>query len=61
MGFPIFADMDADFAFEYPRMSDVDIILGLCKWVSVTDDEENLEIYAIIKLIKMQSMNETFR
>ena len=33
MGFPIFADTDADSAFQYPRISDADItyfiILGL--------------------------------
>ena len=41
------------------------IILELRKWVSATDDEENSENYAVIKLanewMKMQLMNETLR
>ena len=40
------------------------IILGLWKWVSATDDEENSENYAVIKLMndwKMQVMYETLR
>ena len=49
-------------------MSDADIIyfiiLGLWKSVSATDDEENSENYAIIKLMnewKCNLMNETLR
>ena len=60
VGFSIFADTDGDFTFEYPRISNAYIIyfiiLGLWKWVSATDDEENSENYAIIKL-----MNGTLR
>ena len=59
MGFSIFAD--ADFAFQYPRISDADIIymiiLGLWKWVSTTDDEENSENYSIIKLMNEWKCN----
>ena len=61
VGFPIFADTDADFVFQYPRISDADIIyfiiLGLWKWVSAIDDEENSENYAIIKLINEWKCN----
>ena len=59
VGFPIFAD--TDFALKYPRISDADIIyfiiLGLWKWVSATDDEENSENCAIIKLINELKCN----
>ena len=55
MGFSIFADTNADFAFQYPRISDGDIIylitVGLWKWVSSTEEEENSENYSIIKLM----------
>ena len=64
VGFPIFADTDADFAFQYLRISDTDadilyfIILGLWKWVSATDDEENSENYAIIKFMNEWKCNK---
>ena len=61
VGFPIVADTDVDFAFYYPRISDADItyfiILGLWKWVSATDDEENSENYAVIKLMNEWKCN----
>ena len=42
-------------------MSDADIIyfiiLGLLKWVSATDDEENSENKAINEWMKLQLMN----
>ena len=34
------------------------IILGLWKWVSATDDEENSENYAVIKLMNEYAINE---
>ena len=61
VGFPIFADTDADFAFQCPRILDADItyfiILGLWKWVSATDDEEISEKYAVIKLMNEWKWN----
>ena len=64
VGFSTFADTDADFAFQYPQISDADviyfIILGLSKSVAATDDEENSENYAIIKLIQWNYIKKTY-
>ena len=48
-GFCLITSADADIAYF--------IILGLWKWVSATDDEENSENYAVIKLMNEWKCN----